>query len=399
MKVLFVAPYIGSVYGGTSKVVLELSQSLAAHGVDVNLVTTQANGLDKLDVPLKRWVNQDGYRVRYFSGWYRNDLVISPTLVNWLHRHVTEYDLVHTHTIFAPVLSAAHLICRQHQMPYIMTPHGMLEPWALSHKASKKKYYLKLLEKPALQRASYIQALALTEAKHIQSLGINSPIAVVPNGVHEHTFEVQADSNLFYDQFPETLGKVLVLFLGRIDPKKGLDLLAPALKKVRETFPRVHLVVAGPDSVSYLTTVKSFFEDANCLDAVTFTGMLTGDIKRAALAAADLYIAPYYSEGFSMSVLEGMASALPCVITTGCNFPEAAAAKAACEVDLDADEIASALTWCLANSYQAAAMGHRAKQFIFENYTWDRVAKKLIKVYEAIIDNKSLPNAPLIEVI
>lgn len=391
MKVLFISPYIGATYGGTSKVVLELAQGLAGQGLDLDLITTQANGPGKLKTPLNCWVEQDGYRIRYLPNWHHNDLIISPALVSWLSRHLTAYDLVHTHTIFAPLLSAVHGVCRYYRKPYIMTPHGMLEPWALSYKAGKKKLFFRLLEKPAMQQAVSIQALASIEAQHIRSLGITSPIAIIPNGIHRQAFETQSDPTSFYQQFPETQGKTLILFLGRIDPKKGLDLLAPAFSQVKQAFPNTHLVVAGPDSIGYLPTAKRFFEAANCLDAVTFTGMLTGTIKQSALAAAHLYVAPYYSEGFSMSVLEGMASALPCVITTGCNFPEAAEAGVAHVVGLDATEIAAALSRCLANPQQATAMGQQARQFIFSQYTWDKIASRLIEVYESIINKEPLP--------
>ncbi len=168
-------------------------------------------------------------------------------------------------------------------------------------------------------------------------------------------------------------------------PKKGLDLLAPAFAKVHNKFPQTHLIVAGPDSIGFLPTVKDYFKQAGCLDAVTFTGMVKGSLKYAALAAASFYVSPSYSEGFSMSVLEGMASGLPCVITTGCNFPEAAAAKAAYVVDIDADAIADALIECLSNSQQSKEIGDRAREFIFQNYTWEQAAKKLSQVYEDIL--------------
>ncbi|NET52430.1 MAG: glycosyltransferase, partial [Merismopedia sp. SIO2A8] len=123
-----------------------------------------------------------------------------------------------------------------------------------------------------------------------------------------------------------------------------------------------------------------------CLNSVTFTGMLTGQLKYAALAAANLYVAPSYSEGFSMSVLEGMASGLPCVITKGCNFPEAAAANAAHVVDIKSEAITNALIECLNNPQQAKAMGDRAHKLILEKYTWEQVATKMHKVYTTLVN-------------
>ncbi len=387
MKILILTPYVGSSYGGTSKVVKELAQATSSLGISVDLVTTNANSFGKLDVPLNVWIKEDCYKIKFFPCWHRHDFIISFPLINWLINHVVDYDLVHTNTVFAPLVLVAHWVCQWHNVPYVATPHGMLEPWTLSYKAWKKGFYYSLFEKPALQGASAIQVLANSEANNIKSLGFKY-FVVIPNGIHPQEFQPLPEPEVFYQQFPATRNKTLILFLGRIDPKKGLDLLAPAFAKVHKQFPQTHLVVAGPDSIGFMTTVQSYFIQAGCLDAVTFTGMLTGSLKYAALAAASLYVAPSYSEGFSMSVLEGMASGLPCVITTGCNFPEAATAKAAHVVDINADAISNALIQSLSAPQQARAMGDRAREFVFQNYTWDRAAEKLVRVYQAIINKE-----------
>jgi glycosyltransferase involved in cell wall biosynthesis len=267
----------------------------------------------------------------------------------------------------------------------------MLEPWALSYKAWKKRLYYTLLEKPALERASAIQMLASTEAERTRALNLKAPLVIIPNGIHPQDFEYLPEPELFYQNFPDTRHKTLVIFLGRIDPKKGLDLLATAFAQVHSNFPQTHLIVAGQDNIGFLPTARSYFAQAGCLDSVTFTGMLTGALKYAALAAASVYVAPSYSEGFSMSVLEGMASGLPCVITTGCNFPEAATAQAAHVANINADEIARALIQCLSNPQQAKEMGQRARQLILEHYTWDSIAAQLKEVYTSVINQDPLP--------
>jgi len=390
MKILIVIPYFTSVYGGPAKVMRELSQSLAKLGTAVDIVTTNANGPEKLDVPLNQWIEEGGYRVQYFECWHRNDLIISSALSQWLLRNVQSYNVVHTNNIFAPLTLVTEWICQFHHVPYVITPHGMLEPWAFSYKAGKKRFYYRLLENPALRKASAIHVLTPLEAQNLQTLGLGQT-AVVPNGIHHQEFDSQCEAEPFYQQFPETKDKSLILFLGRIDPKKGLDLLAPAFGKIHRQFQQAHLIVAGPDSIGFLPTVKRYFLEAGCLEAVTFTGMLTGEVKQAALAAAQIYVAPSYSEGFSMSVLEGMAAGLPCVITTECNFPEAAAAGVAHVVDLNSDAIADAILQCLSNPGLAKDMGQRARNFILQNYTWDQAAQRLIQVYEAVIEQKSLP--------
>jgi glycosyltransferase involved in cell wall biosynthesis len=391
MRILIVIPALGAVYGGPSKCVVELAQALDNLGISVDMVTTNANGSTNLDVPLHTWIAEKFYRVKYFPHWGLSDYKISLSLTGWLFQHVADYDLVHTNAIFSYSVLPAHWACQLHRVPYVMTPHGMLDPWALSYKAWKKHFYYTLFEKPALERASAIQMLASSEAQRAKPLNLKSPLVIVPNGIHHQDFETLPDPELFYQNFPDIRNKKLILFLGRVDPKKGLDLLALAFAKVQAQFPQTHLIVAGQDNIGFLPTAQSYFAEGRCLDAVTFTGMLSGSLKYAALAAANVYVAPSYSEGFSMSVLEGMASGLPCVITAGCNFPEAAAAQAAHVVNIDADELANALIECLKHPQQAKAMGGRARELILGQYTWDRIALNLIDVYTAILKKEPIP--------
>ena len=385
MKILFVIPALGSIYGGPSKCVLDLAEALGCQGIDLDIIATTANGSTHLNVPTQIWIKEKFYRIQYFSYLNFIDYKFSWSLTSWLFKNISNYELVHIHTLFSYPTLPAYWACQLHQIPYIMTPHGMLEPWALADKSWKKTPYFKLIEKPALQRASTIQMLASTEASNVQQLGLRPPLVIIPNGIYQEDFQDLPKPEIFYQQFPETRHKTLILFLGRIDPKKGLDLLAIAFEKVHAQFPETHLILAGPDNINFSPTVKSYFSEVNCLDGVTFTGMLTGNLKYAALAAANIYVAPSYSEGFSVSVLEGMASGLPCVITTGCNFPEAEIEKAALVVEIDAKKITDALLWCLVNPEEAKQIGDRSRQFIFENYTWDKIAIKLEKIYSNIL--------------
>ena len=295
-----------------------------------------------------------------------------------------EYDVVHTNAIFTYVSLPAYWACQKHQIPYVVTPHGMLDPWALSYKAWKKKLYYSLLEAPALNRSANLHMLTSKESIQVEALGLKSSRTVIPNGIDRESFECLPDSSLFHEKFPETVGKDCILFLGRIDPKKGLDLLAKAFGELHPQFPNAHLVIAGPDNTGFLPTVESYLREAECSEAVTFTGMLNGTLKYSALSAATLYTAPSYSEGFSMSVLEGMAAGLPCVFTTECNFPEAEEEEAALIVEPDADQLAVALEKCLVNLQLSKGMGQRARNLIFDRYTWEKVASKTLSLYRSV---------------
>jgi glycosyltransferase involved in cell wall biosynthesis len=389
MKVLHCVPSVGLIYGGPSVSVLDLANSLGSLGLEVDIVTTNLNGSSILDVPLFTWLEEKNYRIQYFPALYFKDYKISFSLAFWLYKNIHSYDVINSHAIFSLSNIPCYLFSFLNQKISVIHPHGMLDGWALNYKSWKKSPYYTLIEKPALKSAQAIRVLTSSEDQNIKSLAIETPTYLIPNGLDPQIFINRINPAIFYEKFPQTRDKHLVLFLGRIDPKKGLDLLAPAFAKVNQEFPNTHLVIAGPDNVGYLPTVKKIFKNLECLDAVTFTGMLTGDMKYAALSVASIYIAPSYSEGFSMSILEGMASGLPCIFTTACNFPEAKEAQVAKVVEVNQEEITEALLWCLSNEEAAKEMGQKARQFILENYTWDKIAVKLVEVYRSIIENHS----------
>jgi glycosyltransferase involved in cell wall biosynthesis len=390
MKVLVIIPYFSSVYGGNTRVVKDLYQCLGKLNVEIDIITTIADGDGKLEVPIDTWIEHDGYRVRYFKCSHRYDLVLSFSLLTWLSANVQAYDLVHTHNRFSPLIAFCELICQRQQIPYISTPHGMLEPWAMSYKAWKKRLYFPVLERLTLNKSAALHVLTSNEEINIKNLGIQTPTEVIANGIHRYNFEPMPCPNIFLNKFSSLKEKMVILFLGRIDPKKGLDILAPAFAKVQTEFPKTHLVIAGPENPGYLDTAKDFFAKAGCSNAVTFTGMLEGELKYSALASASIYVAPYYSEGFSMSVLEGMAAGLPAVITTGCNFTDAEEAGVAKVVEIEAPALAKGLLYLLQNPLTATAMGQQAQEFIFEHYTWDVASHKLKELYTKILSVTSL---------
>jgi glycosyltransferase involved in cell wall biosynthesis len=398
MKILVVVPYFASVYGGNTRVVKELYQCLGALDTQIDVITTDADGAYKLNVPLGEWVPKNNYRVMYFSCFHRYDFVLSSSLLRWLKINLNAYDIVHTHNRFSPLVAQCERICRQQRVSYVAMPHGMLEPWSMAYNAWKKKLYFPLIDKPSLKQAAALHVLTCSEAINISNLGIKAPAHVIANGVHRRDFESMPSPEVFLDKFPQLRGKTLILFLAQIHQRKGLDLLAPAFATAHARFPNSHLVIAGPESPGFLDTAKGFFQEEGCSSSVTFTGMLTGELKFSALAAATIYVAPYYSEGFSMSILEGMAAGLPALITTGCNFPEAGDAGVAKVVRVEAEAIAVELLELLRDSEHAKFLGVQARQFIFENYTWDVAAKKLKQLFLEVTAQSLKPRKDLYEV-
>lgn len=393
-KALMIVPALSMVYGGPSLTSIGLASALCDQGVKMDIATTNADGASNLDVPLNEWIPKDNYRVRYFPRCGPWEYKFSPMLARWLWDNVRHYDIVHTTSVFNfPVLAAA-AICQARGVPYVINPAGMLEPWALAYKAWKKRGYYVLFERPRLQHAGAIHCLSVPEAQRIVDLGIRSPMVIVPNGIDPAQVAAKGDPEVFFGRYPALRGKTILLFLHRVDRKKGLDLMARALASVRARRPDLplHLVVAGPPTGDFLPVAQAFFEQAGCSEAVTFTGMLGGAMKDAAFAAAQIFVTPTYSEGFSMSVLEAMAAGLPSVLTTGCNFPEAEVAGAAIITPIASEPFADGLVRLLSDPDAARAMGHKARSLVLDRYTWEQAARRTVDIYTALLSHTAVPH-------
>ena len=152
---------------------------------------------------------------------------------------------VHIHGLWEQSTLIAARTARAKGIPYLVSAHGMLEPWALANKRVKKLVYAALFERSNIERAACLHALTQAEARHFIRFGAQSPIAVIPNGVDIPT---EQDPTLFFRRYPEAVGSRILLFLARLHPKKGLDLLVESWSQLAREWPDAHLVIAGPDS-------------------------------------------------------------------------------------------------------------------------------------------------------
>ena len=222
-------------------------------------------------------------------------------------------DLVHFHGLWQPGWRKRAARCRRAKQPYVISPHGMLEPWALKHKAWKKWPYYHLFEKSLLSGANCLFATGRMEAEHIAKLLPKSRICCIPLGLSSKRTEsyLQSRKRLGYSR-----GRVL-LFLSRIHPKKGLDMLLSALSGIED--PRMkgcRLVVVGGGDAAYLKKLKLFCSaNEGRLPDITWKGEIWGEDKWDYMSGADLFCLPSHSENFGMAVLESLQVGTP-VLTT-----------------------------------------------------------------------------------
>ena len=286
---------------------------------------------------------------------------------------------LHIHGLWEQSTSAGVRAARELRVPYVLSAHGMLEPWALASKGLKKMLYAMLVERGNVGGAACLHALTKAEADQYRAFGAKCPIAVIPNGVD---IPEDLDASLFVQRFPAVKGKRIVLFLARLHPKKGLNLLLEAWTLLAPSFPDVHLVIAGPDSEGMQDRLTDLVTRDGLQDSVLFTGMLGGAIKWSALAAAEVFVLPSQSEGLSVSVLEAMGVGLPVIITAACNLPEVEEFQAGWQIEPTLDRLTSALAEVLHNSaIENCEIGARGAALVRDRYTWSTIAGQMADVY------------------
>lgn len=290
-------------------------------------------------------------------------------------------SVVHMHGLWQGHTRVGARRARSGGVPYLITAHGMAEPWALRHKYWKKRLYLALVESRNLREASCLHALSRPEIGHLRALAPGANVCFVPNGVDLAPFDDLPARALLEAEHPELAGKFVVLFFGRLHVKKGLELLARALSEIAKDRPEVHVLLAGTDDGA-LGPFRDLCSGLGVSSRVTWVGHVSGEKARRVWASADAFALPSHSEGFSMAVLEALACRLPTLITTACHFPELAQAGGGVEVEPTAGSVTDGLRSIVERTpTERKALAERGRALVEARYTWDRQAARLAEVY------------------
>jgi poly(glycerol-phosphate) alpha-glucosyltransferase len=301
-------------------------------------------------------------------------------------------DVLHLHGLFTWPSQVARRFGRATRRPVVVSPHGMLEPWALANSAWKKRLFRLVVEDGNLRAARCLHALCGPEAAQVRRLGFRNPIAVVPNGVALPPGGASGAS--FLARHPAAAGRRLLLFLGRVHPKKGLVHLVDAwaaVKGDRAALREWLLVVAGPDQLGHGAEVARRASERGLSRDVLFTGALDGELKESALAASSGFVLPSFSEGFSVAVLEAMAAGLPVLVSRPCNL-DVEAFGGGILAEPDAGSVARQLHAFLdLTDPQRRDMGERGRREVEARYTWPRVAGDLLETYGWVLGHNERP--------
>jgi glycosyltransferase involved in cell wall biosynthesis len=292
-----------------------------------------------------------------------------------LFEAIQQADVIQVHGLWSGHCSASVEYATKVGKPVIVSAHGMLDSWALQHKAWKKRPYSALIERPNLSRATCLRALTRVEFENYRSFGLNVPVAIIPNGVVAPNCASPAE---FLARYPHLEGKKIMLFLGRVHKKKGVDLLVKAWNEVSTRLPDAHLVIAGPDNGG-LSADRALAEQSS----ITVCGMLTGSLKSSALAASSAFTLPSLSEGLSMATLEALWAGLPVMITRECNFREVEDLECTFLVRPSVSSIAEGLVAMLSlPAAELRARGEVGAKFVRAGYSWPSVGQKMADVYD-----------------
>lgn len=384
MKITHIIPYMHPAAGGPPVVVDRLSCELAARGHDVRVVTTDLFG--------------DGDRAWTTAGKRPYAMDVFPTVAGnyygfgtrfWreIRQSVRKSDVVHVHTLWTFASLAATRACLRAGTPYLVMPHGMLDPNSVRRGWLKKQAYGRLLEWPLLRRARGMcythveeERLATMTCEHlprgyIVELGAESP----PDCERS---ELRAE---FLSRYPQLADTTNVVFLGRVHEKKGLDLLIPAFERVSRNRPDARLLIVGPGEPNYVASIREEAARRGLDGRVTFTGVLYGRDKWAAMAASDLFILPSYQENFALAAVDAIRGGLPVLLSRRVNLwsdIEDAGAGKAC--DTTVDSVAQALEDCLGDLNWRKAAVQAGRDLLAKRFNWSTTAARLEAVYQAV---------------
>lgn len=388
MKILQIIPSISLIYGGPSQMVMGLSSALAKQGVDVTILTTKANGdagQAPLDVPLEIPVSQDGYQVRYFNCSPFRRYKFSVGLLRWLSRHGKDYDIAHIHALFSPISSAAAWISRQQNLPYLLRPLGTLDPADLKKKRQLKKVYTSLFEKANIEQAAAIHFTSLQEARISDKFGASTPDVVIPLGV---SLPPLPSPGMVRQQLDLARDIPVVLFMSRIDPKKGLDLLIPALEQLLAEGIEFQFVLAGgnPQDSDYEMQIRQKILNSTLGKVTLIPGFVKGELKAGLLQDADLFVLPSYYENFGIAVAEAIATGTPVVISKGVYiWEDIAQAEAGWVCETTLESLINQLRIALGDAQERSRRGENGKLYAKTHYSWEAIATQMLQTYQSLL--------------
>lgn len=382
MKILHILGFYPEI-GGPYTVARDMTKELVRKGCSVSVYSPLPQEYDKSRLENNshldevRYVESRGFPSHFWPSY-------SPEWSNYADK-ISSYDLIHIYGVFDYY---AYFIARHIKKPYIVAPHGsLLDPVVSKKSRLRKLIYLHLIGKSVLNNSSGIHLLTEKEAYDLKKLGINQDLfSVIPNGVDICDSVKSPPKGFLFRRFPYLRCKRLVLFLGRINWKKGIDDLIPAFADVVKIISNAHLVLVGPDSDGYMNEVNKLIKIHKIENNVSYFGPAYGEDKIMFMQDCEVFVLPSFSEGFPATAIEAMSFALPVILTEDSGIPDIVmGANAGLVVKKNIDEIASAIIKLVNDKILATEMGRNGELLVKKEFLWSKIASKVIELYQDIL--------------
>lgn len=398
MRIVHVVSTLAPASGGPTSVIRDLATAQARVGHAVTVCTTDRGNpaREKLTPEYFGRLFPPGVNLHVFPVQCA-PLLYSTGMARWLRGELMGFDIVHVHGLYRFPPTFAAWEARNQGVPYMIIAHGALDPYLYTRSTTGwlrlKRLYERWFDLPNLHAAGAIHFTAEEERARAAFLGLRAPTFVVPNGLdwsHYRDLPIRGAVRIRWG-----LGDApVVLFLGRLHFKKGLDLLIPAFDALRKRIADVQLVIAGPENDAYGQQVRGWVRERGLDAAVHFVGPLHGADVIQAYVDADVFVLPSYTENFGMTVVEALACELPVVISNQVNIhAEVSGAGAGLVTRCDAVEVAQALEVLLNDPNRRRTMGAAGRQLVQARYTWPSIVDALTVEYERVISRHRVRKA------
>jgi glycosyltransferase involved in cell wall biosynthesis len=367
-------------YGGPIYSVHGLARALVDRGHRVEVFTTNVDGPSLSPVPVLQPVMVDGVEVTYFPTHIGRRIYRSPSMFEALDARIGEFDLLHLHSVFLWPTSMAAAVARRNGVPYVISPRGMLVRELIRRKSRiLKTAWISLFERGNLRGAGSIHLTSETEARDFRDLHLPARrIDLIPNGIDLPNYPSPRTRLT-----PQAVARrPVVLSLGRISWKKGIDRLIRAMPRV----PTAELIIAGNDDERLIPALNEVARAVGVADRVRFVGAVFGDDKWLTFAQADIFALPSYSENFGMAVLEAMACGLPVIVTPEVGLADAIInAGAGVVSDGDPRAFGDAIAALLLQPDLLGRMGAAGRRAAQERFSWLAVAQRMDELYTELV--------------
>lgn len=383
MNIVQVLPYFSPKFGGPFTSVCTISEELSKLGHNVTILTTDYY----FDTKSAEDMKNKGIDVINFKCVFNIGLFLySPSMKNWLKQNIRKYDIIHMNEFRSYQNNVTCEFAIKFNVPYILQARGSLLPYNIKipiYLRTFKKLYDFFWGFKILTNVNKVIALTDIERDQYISMGVpNDKVDLIPNAFNFQSSFVEKGS--FRSKYGIKDDEKIILFLGRINKIKGLDLLVDSFTNLSEGLNNIKLVIVGPDD-GFLDELKNLIKDSEYENNIIITGPLYGKSKFEAFSDSDLYVLPSKYEAFGNTIIESLANETPVVVSEKCGIANFIHKNGGLKFEYNEEDLTKKMYFLLTDEPLLKYYGFMGKKYVLENYSISKVVKKLLESYGNMI--------------